>query len=64
MTDAERLDWLENHFFRRRWMPPVESPFTWELAGPYRHLLAAMKGGKTLREAIDIAGLTALLRNA
>lgn len=55
MTDTERLQWLERHVFSRRWMPPIGSPFTWEVVGPYRHALAAMRGGETLGEAIDIA---------
>ena len=50
-----QMAWLEAHVFERRWIPPIGSPFTWEMVGPYRHALRAMRGGETLDHAIDIA---------
>jgi hypothetical protein len=52
---SAQMAWLEAHVFERRWMPPIGSPFTWEMAGPYRHALRAMRGGETLGQAIDLA---------
>jgi hypothetical protein len=50
-----QMAWLEAHVFQRRWMPPIGSPFTWEMVGPYRHALRAMQGGENLDQAIELA---------
>ena len=54
MTDTDRLNWLERHLFEGRWDGTIGRPKSWYMAGPYRHILAAMRG-PDLRAAIDAA---------
>jgi hypothetical protein len=48
------LHFLERHVFERKWGGTIGHPSYWMMAGPYRHVLATMKG-ETLIAAIAAA---------
>jgi hypothetical protein len=63
MTDADRLEWLENFFFRR-WVSPLNKTSMWEVVGHSNNILKWMESGTNLREAIDAAALEQETRRA
>lgn len=54
MTDKERLDWLADNLFERKWMPPIGTPHFWRLVPRYRHFIQDMNAAD-FRSALDLA---------
>ena len=50
----DRLDWVAEKFFERKWDGTINRPCNWYLRGDYRHTAHKMKGD-TFDAAIDSA---------
>jgi len=44
MMDYECLQWLEDHFFTRKWDGTLGRASYWELVGNWRHIIQKLEG--------------------